>query len=456
MKRWLVVLLVVAALIILVSPGIVGRLAEKNLQDNLEWAEAESKDFLVTEETFRRGWFTAEGRHRIEVKDPELRSAILDLLDRRETDGDALALVIDTHVDHGIVPLTSMSRESGSLVPGLASTVSTFKLDAGDGGLVDLPGTLYSRVGLTGETTSRYLLEPGRLDADELDAEWGNADISLTMDPNRRRLRYDGELDALSFDSAGLRLATGAAKFNGDLARSRFGIRVGSVALDMGSLSLRRGSPLSQGGATGFAGLSLKASSEIEDDRINAKSMLELTGASAPGVERSDFQLELALSGMDARALQTILGAVRAGSGPGAAARTALYPRIEGDVQQLLAAGFQFDLHRLNLTLPEGDVSAGLLIDLPATADDGAFSWPSILLALSASADVRVAAALMETAFAANPEAATLVAMGIFRKEGEAYVMDAEYAKGLLTVNGAPMPIPLPSAPLSNPDRGVR
>jgi hypothetical protein len=34
--------------------------------------------------------------------------------------------------------------------------------------------------------------------------------------------------------------------------------------------------------------------------------------------------------------------------------------------------------------------------------------------------------------------------MGILKKDGDFYVVNAEYRKGLLTVNGAPMPIPLP------------
>ena len=44
-----------------------------------------------------------------------------------------------------------------------------------------------------------------------------------------------------------------------------------------------------------------------------------------------------------------------------------------------------------------------------------------------------------------NPEAEALVAMGVLKRSGDDYVMDAEYAQGLLNVNGAPMPIPMPA-----------
>jgi hypothetical protein len=43
-----------------------------------------------------------------------------------------------------------------------------------------------------------------------------------------------------------------------------------------------------------------------------------------------------------------------------------------------------------------------------------------------------------------NPQAGSLVAMGFLVKDGEDYVMAAEYAQGLVNVNGAPMPLPIP------------
>jgi hypothetical protein len=53
-------------------------------------------------------------------------------------------------------------------------------------------------------------------------------------------------------------------------------------------------------------------------------------------------------------------------------------------------------------------------------------------------------AALIELARTANPESAALISMGILKKDGDSYIVNARYEKGLLTVNGAPMPIPLP------------
>jgi uncharacterized protein YdgA (DUF945 family) len=121
-----------------------------------------------------------------------------------------------------------------------------------------------------------------------------------------------------------------------------------------------------------------------------------------------------------------------------------VYPRIEKDLQSLLRAGAELRIDRFVLSLPQGSLTATMRFDLPATDPAPAFSWPTLLLALKASADIRVPAALVEMAREAAPQqAGALVAMGILKRDGEAYVVKAEYARGLLTINGAPMPIPL-------------
>ena len=76
-------------------------------------------------------------------------------------------------------------------------------------------------------------------------------------------------------------------------------------------------------------------------------------------------------------------------------------------------------------------------------SDDPNFEWSSLLLHLDAEADLIVSSEFVDFAMVMNPQAGALVGMGFLRKNGDVYEMRAEYAKGLLTVNGAPMPIPL-------------
>ena len=127
------------------------------------------------------------------------------------------------------------------------------------------------------------------------------------------------------------------------------------------------------------------------------------------------------------------------------AALQAIYPQIEGDVQKLVASGAEIKFNQFDLRLPQGKLSTQLQVKFAEMGDDLPFSWSSVLLAMTASMNMRIPVALYEFVQMMNPQAESLVAMGMLKRVGDDYVMDAEYAQGLLNVNGAPMPIPMPT-----------
>lgn len=445
MKRWIVALLVLLAVIVLVSPGIVGQLAEQNLREGIRRAESGSGDVAVTEESFQRYWFTTEGRHRIELDDGKRRARVTGLLGLEE--GDPVpALIVDTRMDHGLVPVTSMSRKSGSLMPALASTLSTVQLDMGDGHLIDIPATLYSQVGLTGSTSSRYLLETGSVEVGGAMLEWEGADISLAADRLRRNLEYEGTVQPFSAAFADRALSLGLTVFEGQSRQTEVGLAVGDLALRVDSMTLS----IDDGSRTkvGTGKVAVDATSDIVDGRVTGKATMAIADVFLPGAGPIDVVMDASASGFEAAPLHAIIRELERAQGTEdpSAAMTETYSRIEGDVERLLSSGGEFRIDRLDVTLPQGEVTTRLHVALPESDLAGAgFSWPALILALRASADVRLPVALMELAQAANPQSGALVAMGILKLDGDSYVVNAEYRKGLLTVNGAPMPIPLPA-----------
>ena len=102
------------------------------------------------------------------------------------------------------------------------------------------------------------------------------------------------------------------------------------------------------------------------------------------------------------------------------------------------------DLERLAVTLPEGTVEAVVEIAV-AENDADAGSWSSLLLATEGTADLRVPEPLMATLMQLNPEASAAVGMGYLKADGDAYITRIRYAQGILTINDAPMTIPLPA-----------
>lgn len=442
MKRWVVVLLVVLAVVVLVSPGIIGRLAERNLESNLEWAAQEAGDVTVTGGNFDRGWFTSEGTRRIEIRNEQLRSWIAGLADL-PPGGAPPALIIATRLDHGLIPVTSMGRESGSLAPALASAVSSIELDPGNGERIAVPGEIVTRVGLSGSSTSRYRLEPGSFDDASRHVEWSGADVTLRTDPAEATLGFDATIEPFVIESGGQSVSIGGMAIDGKQTATQYGFHVGSIDAVAESVTIET----PEAAAGGFGRLSFEAATELVDDRVNGRSSLNISDVSAPGVGNVAFNLGLAFERIDAASLQPILTAVEQAQASAAPdeALAAIYPAIREDVRSLVAAGAELRVERFDLVLPQGTVSAKLRLALPET-DQSAFSWPAALLALNASADVSLPIAVVEMAQAANPQAGALIAMGILEQDGDAYRLHAEYAKGLLTVNGAPMPLPLPAA----------
>jgi uncharacterized protein YdgA (DUF945 family) len=438
-KRWIVLLLLLLAIIVIVAPGVVGRLAEKNIADNVAWADAEAPGVSVTTERFERGWFTSEGRHRVVFEDGTLHEAVDVYL---PGSGAAMpALIITTRIDHGLVPLSSLARDAGTIVPGLASTVSTFQFDPGNGQLLEVPGTLYSKVALSGSSKSRFLLESGSLEHRDLRAEWQGADLVFVTDPSTGAFGVSGRTEPFSIAESSESVRFGAMTVSLEQVRSKYGFKTGSVAVELGGLDAQSAvSPFA------IASLSLKAGNEIRGDRMHAHSVFSLADAAIPSIGSLDLATDLSIEGLDAASLGVITEAIQQAQDADdpELALQLLYPDIEDEVQDLLAAGGRIRFEQLDVTLPQGTLETRIDIEFAELAADIAFSWPAVLLAMTADIDVRIPAGLYEFATMMNPEVETLVAMGVLKRDGEYYLLAAQYAQGLLNVNGAPMPVPMP------------
>ncbi len=437
MKKGIVALLVVLALVVLISPGIVGRLAERSVDENLDWATGESDELVVTSQGFDRGWFSSEGQHRIEVQDGNFRAALLELTGNQDT-GSLPALIIDTRLDHGLVPFSSMTRAGGTLNPGLGSAMSTLSIELADGELMPVPGTIYSNVRLNGKLESNYVLESGNYAADDGYFEWGDVNVHLTSDPTTGGVAFNGVVDTFAVSSARKTVRLGAIEFAGDQSPSPFGFSVGDFNVVFHSMAIA--SPDSPG--IEFGRMSINGASEVNGDRVGGRASWQLDRSNVPGFGEIGVMATVAIQDIDGEALGALDKALRDLPASNDAALT--LSTVETDLQRVLAAGLRLDFEQLDILLPQGTVAAKLSISIDATDPDD-FHWTSLLLALDASADLQVPVELVDLAMTTHPQAGAVVAMGFLKQNGDVYEMEAAYKKGLLTVNGAPMPIPLPA-----------
>lgn len=435
MKKGIVALLVILALVIIVSPGIIGRLAEKSVDENLNWAAQESGDLVVSSDNFDRGWFSSEGQHRVEIKEGNLK-LMLESMGGPTDSSELPVLVINTHLDHGLIPVSSMAREKGSLAPGLGSAVSTLSVEFNDGKKVDIPGKIYSKVALGGELQSSYVLDAGSREDGGTTASWGPTEIDVTTNPSSGAVSFAGNIGRVSFADEAESFAIDSLTFSGTQSPTKFGFAVGNMKLQLDTLSISSNGVQ----AGGLKQMTVDGNTSLDDGQVSGRTVLEMQSQVIPQFGEFSLKADIRLAGADAEAIGALQRAVKA-QGPNPDPGQ-MFATIEGDLKRLLASGLEVRFDQFDVTLPMGTVMSKLDITV-AEEDPATFDWTSLLLTTDASADISVPEALVEMAMQMNPQAAAVVGMGFLQKNGEVYEMKAEYKKGLLTINGAPMPIPM-------------
>lgn len=432
MKRWLVAVLVLLAVLVLVTPGIVGRLAERNIEASIAWAERDSPGVNIETERFERGWFTSAGQYRIVFDEGRFRAVAEDY--RSATGNDELpSLIVDTRLAHGPLP-------GGSLTPGLASTVSTFTLDPGDGEPIPIKGELRSHVALDGSTQSRLLLEPDTFTRDGATLGWQGADLQIGSDTASGMISVDGEIRPWQVTAEDVDVEVGAISINAEQVRGDYDLRLGSANVRIGAVKFD-----DEGAVFTMSGMSLATDTSLDGDRLDTRADVTIESMTAPPVGVIDFELAFALDDADAGSAARIGEALRdADTGDPNTAIGSVYTEIEDDVHTLFRRGFGMRLDKLDITLPQGIVATTMKIDVAESDADAPFSWSTVLLRTTGNLNLRIPAAVYEMASMMDAQAGALVAMGILVPDGDDYVLSAEYAQGLFNVNGAPMPIPMP------------
>ena len=432
MKKSVIALLIVLALVVLISPGIIGRLAEKSVDDNLNWAAAERNDIVVTSAGFDRGWFTSAGQHRIELREGELRDMLFAAFDMAVTDS-LPVLIIDTRLDHGLIPVSSMARDHGTLMPGLGSAISTLGIEFADGSVVDLPGTIFSNVGLTGALRSNFVLEPGGVDVADDRLDWGKADFVITTSPANGDIGVSGQLGSFAVAADGETVIVDTLAVSVDHAATPFGFTVGPAKITLKSVAV-----ISVADTTTIGPIFVDSDSAIDDGRLNANVTFRMENAPVPNFGAANMEIVARFENVDAAALGQLRRSVEAMSTDDAAMID-----IEDDLHRLMASGLEWHFDQLDIELPLGQITSRISA-VVSESDAGDFTWTSALLSLDASADISLPVAFVDMLTEAYPEMHAIIAMGFLRRKGEYYAIEAAFEKGLLTVNGAPMPFPMP------------
>lgn len=434
MKKSVIAVLLLAVLVVIVSPGIIGKLAEQSVDDNLNWAARQSGELVVTSQSFDRGWFSSEGQHRVELGAGQIRAALTSIAGGG--DEPLPVLLIDTRIDHGLIPVSSLGRNEGSLAPALGSAVSTLTIEYGSGETFDVPGIIYSTVSLGGDLDSHYILDAGSLFIDDGEVTWQPIELNIAASAKTGRVEFSGDIGAMTFGNDQQIVSIDGLTFSGQQTNTQYGFNVGDVDLKMGAMIINAGGVA----VGGMQGMAMTASSSVDDGVTAADLRLEMNGQTIPGFGDLSVIADIAFDGIDAAALGAVTGRLESlgtASDPGQ-----LMMSGQEEFKDLVAAGFAVRVNQFDVALPMGTVETTMSFVLPES-DRATFEWTSLLLNLVASIDIRVPEALIQVATSMTPQVGTMIGLGYLKKNGDVYELDADLKKGLLTINGAPVPVPL-------------
>ena len=298
-----------------------------------------------------------------------------------------------------------------------------------------VPGTIYSKVGLGGEVLSNYVLEPGsHVDGDST-ATWGTTNIEVRTDPKSGEAAFSGLINSLSVIDGTDSVSLGNLTFEGDQQPSKYGVSVGDISFELSDLEIYAGG----NDAGGFDRMSLEASTRLDGDEVNADASISMAMKGLPQFGEMTFDLVFELAGADAEALGRMQASLEhMGTSPDP---MMAYAAIQDDLAQLFAAGFDMNFQQFDMTLPQGTISSKMLFSFDKE-DPATFAWTSLLLNTEASIDLSIPEALLDMLVQVQPSMGMAIGAGYLVKRGDIYELEARMKQGLLTVNGAPIPIP--------------
>ncbi len=429
MKK-LVIALVVLLVIVVGSPAVIGSIAENAMQENLGWAagQAGSGELNVSAEDFEKGWFSSTGRYRVEIGDGQLQASLLDAFEQGESD--ALPyLLVDTKLDHGVLPLSTLK-------PGLGSAVSTMSLVDPSGDVVEIPGVIYSDIGFSGFVNSVYELEAGSADFGDAVATWQDALVTVGNSPTSGRVTLDAATEGFSIDGADGNVTISGVTIVSDQAPTAAGFFVGSTDVRIDSIEA------SEAGAPGVAvgPIIVKGVTAANGDLIDGDTQMSMNMSGLPMVGNLMIDIDIAATGVHGVAATNIGDAMSLVDDN--APPDVVYGLIEKDLMTLFENGFVVDFRKFNVETDLGLTDSSMKVTVPAM--EPGFTWPEVMQALTAEAKMSVPAALMDMAVAMNPQANAAIMTGFLKRDGDVYKLEAQYAQGLMTINGAPMPLPIP------------
>ncbi|HZW59850.1 MAG TPA: DUF945 family protein [Woeseiaceae bacterium] len=424
MRRRLLLAVLLPAALLLGTPELLGRWLAAHA------AAALAASGIVTER-YERGWLSSRARLRLSVRDEHL-ARLAGWLGTGAVRTRPVVMIVEMRVDHGILPLGALFHDDGSLQPGLANGVATLRLQTVDGTRQLLPGRLRLHIGLRGAMRVQHALPADRRHVRGGRLSWRRAALDYRTSADGRRQGFGLTLDHASFADGRRRIA--AERLRVTIEGTAAGAGDFDIALD-GLSSAAHGAVLRDA-----AGARLAGHTALQRGRLEVRATLALHGLLAAS---TDSRVRLTLGGLDAVRLAAIrrgIGERLLGERPPGAAPAEIYRGFFGDLRALIGSGASLSRGTLEIRDPAGVTRGTLDAELPGGAPGR--GWGPLLHALGCRATLQLPLAVVAARPQLRQDLQPAIAGGVLRADGDAYRMRASCGDGVLTINGAPLPLP--------------
>ncbi len=425
MKRFFLILLLLALAGLVLLPGPIGHFAQQT--HDREFAALANRTGLSLD-SYQRGWFATSAQHRVSLKRLLREQQWVPALPQEA------ALIVQSELPHGLVPA---SKAGGTL----GSISSRLSLDLG-GEPLPIPGQFTTRLSPAGDIAIAYHASADTYTtADGQLLSWQDTQLDIQLDQPLTRFSASGQV--------------------GRLQITRSGASNQAATVVMGPLNIeaahqRRPSGLWEGRSE--IGLTLDAGPAIRADNARVSWQVEAqpSGAAAAftlsaqrigydGWEGHDARLRARMDRTNETALAAAASAIAARLWPPAGAdERELELQLVEAIQQLLANGGDFRLKEMHLPTHYGIATGSGELRVNSTAGD---PNPYALLANTrGEMQSRLPARLVTTKLARDPKFKDAfryaVMLGVLAPEAGYYLTEAAYDGAQLYVNGRTLPLP--------------
>ena len=438
MRRLIIVLLVIIVLA-LVSPAITGSVAQEQFQRSLAELEEMMPGLIFEETQADSGWFSSTSTQEL---------VLPGMADGGSGEDQRSGIFLETEIFHGPLILGIGDADLPAISFGAAVTRSRISFVDENEKTVKLPGGIYNVIAYDGSGSLSVFFDameeefPGQTGSGRATLNWDGAQLQVDYSSGIEHVESFGHIQPLVITTADGEFRLGEIKFDSSADFSEYDIWIGNSTTSIEEMTVT-GATANLPQSFSMNGMTLFGQNSLDDGRLTGNFKLSIADLEMNGIADNSVQFAMSAN-LDAETIKQLRNTLKGQRMGDPAAALAL----QSDGMGLVTAGLAVEISELQINTAKGDARILFQLEIPPSDLTGEAAAMSAIFSMSADADLRISRSLFDYVLQSNPLMApqmnALLMSGMLIEQGEQLTMVAIYDGGLLTVNGMPIPLPIP------------